>query len=123
MIARLSELLRSTLEPSEELEVPVARELAMIERYLEILCIRFQGRLETFIDAEPSVREALVPPMILQPLVENAMKHAVGKTSAMSRIVARVREDGESLLLTVSDTGDGTTGEPPRQPTLPRAEG
>ncbi len=105
MIARLSELLRATLEPSADPEVAVSREVALLERYLEILRIRFQGRLETSIVAEPDVQDALLPPMILQPLVENSMKHAVSKTSAPSRIDVRVERSGEMLVLSVRDTG------------------
>jgi LytS/YehU family sensor histidine kinase len=105
MIARLSELLRATLEPSPDPEVAVSREVALLERYLEILRIRFQGRLETSITAEPDVHDALVPPMILQPLVENSMKHAVSKTSAPSRIDVRVERNGGTLVLSVRDTG------------------
>lgn len=118
MIARLSELLRGTLEPSPDAEIPLARELATIERYLEILRIRFQGRLETSVDSEASLADALVPPMILQPLVENAMKHAVSRTSAASRIDVVARRIDDSLVLTVHDTGPGsdaaeaTDGEP-----------
>ena len=110
MIARLSELLRGTLEPSPESEIPLSRELATIEQYLEILRIRFQGRLETSIDVDASLADALVPPMILQPLVENAMKHAVSRTSAPSRIDVLARRDDESLVLTVRDTGAGGDG-------------
>lgn len=110
MIARLSELLRGTLEPSADPEVPLARELATVEQYLEILRIRFQGRLETSIDADTTLADALVPPMILQPLVENAMKHAVSKTSAPSRIDITARRDADSLVLTVHDTGPGANG-------------
>ena len=110
MIARLSELLRGTLEPQQESEVPLSRELATIERYLEILRIRFQGRLETSIDSDASLTDALVPPMILQPLVENAMKHAVSKTSAPSRIDVIARRDSDSLVLVVRDTGPGSNG-------------
>jgi signal transduction histidine kinase len=111
MIARLSELLRGTLEPQPEPEVPLARELATIDRYLEILRIRFQGRLETTIDTDSSLADALVPPMILQPLVENAMKHAVSRTSAPSRIDVIARRDDESLVLVVRDTGPGSNGD------------
>jgi two-component system, LytTR family, sensor kinase len=107
MIARLSELLRGTLEPSSDPEVPLARELATIEQYLEILRIRFQGRLETSIESDAALADALVPPMILQPLVENAMKHAVSRTAAPSRIDVVARRNGESLVLTVRDTGAG----------------
>jgi two-component system LytT family sensor kinase len=107
MIARLSELLRATLEPSVDPEVPASKELALIERYLEILRIRFQGRLDTSIDAPEDVKDALLPPMILQPLVENAMKHAVSKTSAPSRIDVSVARRGDWLVLMVRDTGPG----------------
>ena len=110
MIARLSELLRGTLEPSPDAEVPLSRELATIERYLEILSIRFQGRLETSIDVDASLADALVPPMILQPLVENAMKHAVSKTAAPSRIDVVARRNDDSLVLTVRDSGPGDDG-------------
>ena len=79
MIARLGELLRATLEPSPDPEVRVSRELEMLERYLEILRIRFQGRLETSIDAPAVLQDALVPPMILQPLVENAIEHGISR--------------------------------------------
>ncbi len=105
MIARLSELLRMTLEPSERAEVSVKEEIAFIERYLEILQIRFQGRLTTSVDIEPGVSDALVPPMILQPLVENAMKHAVSKSAAPSRIAVVITRRGEHLVLIVRDTG------------------
>jgi len=107
MIARLGELLRATLEPSPDPEVRVSRELDMLERYLEILRIRFQGRLETSIEVAGVVQDALVPPMILQPLVENAMKHAVSKTSQPSRIDVAVRREGEVLVLAVRDTAPG----------------
>jgi two-component system LytT family sensor kinase len=105
MIARLSELLRATLEPSPDPEVSVSREIALLERYLEILRIRFQGRLETSIFAEQDVHDALLPPMILQPLVENSMKHAVSKTSSPSRIDVRIERKAETLVLSVRDTG------------------
>ena len=112
MIARLSELLRGTLEPSPDSEIPLTRELATTERYLEILRIRFQGRLETSVDADTSLADALVPPMILQPLVENAMKHAVSRTSSPSRIEVIARRDEDALVLTVRDTGSGDGVEP-----------
>jgi signal transduction histidine kinase len=105
MIARLGELLRATLEPSAEPEIPLSRELEMLDRYLEILRIRFQGRLETSVTVSPAIGEALVPPMILQPLVENSMKHAVSRTSGESRVDISAERQSESLVLTVKDTG------------------
>jgi hypothetical protein len=118
IISRLSELLRATLEPSTTPEVPLREELTLTQRYLEILEIRFQGRLTTVVDAPAELNSALVPRLILQPLVENAMKHAVGLTSEASSIVVRVRRDGYDLVLTVEDSGAGSaagrvTGEYP----------
>ncbi|HEY4306918.1 MAG TPA: histidine kinase [Gemmatimonadaceae bacterium] len=107
IISRLSELLRATLEPSTDPELPLSKEIALTQRYLEILEIRFQGRLTTVVDAPPELNSALVPRLILQPLVENAMKHAVGLTSEPSSIIVKVRRDGYDLVLTVEDTGAG----------------
>jgi two-component system LytT family sensor kinase len=107
IISRLSELLRATLEPSPDPEVPLSKELGFTQRYLEILEIRFQGRLTTVVDTPPELNSALVPRLLLQPLVENAMKHAVGLTSEPSSIVVKVRRDGYDLVLTVDDTGAG----------------
>lgn len=85
MIALLSELLRSALAEAEE-ELPLDREMALLRLYLEILEIRYQGQLHTHIHVEDDVRDALVPRMILQPLVENAMKHGVAPASGDGRI-------------------------------------
>lgn len=107
MIARLSDLLRAMLEPSSDPEVPISRELMLTERYLEILEVRFQGRLTATVDVKPDVRDALVPQLLLQPLIENAMKHAVSKTSNPSRIDVAIARDGYDLVLSVADTGPG----------------
>jgi two-component system LytT family sensor kinase len=107
IISRLSELLRATLEPSPDPEVTLAKEIGFTQRYLEILEIRFQGRLTTVVDAPAELNSALVPRLLLQPLVENAMKHAVGLTSEPSSIIVKVRRDGYDLVLTVQDTGAG----------------
>jgi hypothetical protein len=108
IISRLSELLRATLEPATTPEVPLSSELTLTQRYLEILEIRFQGRLSAVVDAPAELNSALVPRLILQPLVENAMKHAVGLTSEPSSIAVRVRRDGYDLVLTVEDSGAGS---------------
>jgi len=107
MIARLSDLLRATLEGGAEPEIPLRRELDLLQRYLDILQIRFQGRLETSIDCEAGLAEVPVPNLILQPLVENAIKHGVGRAEGCGRIDVRVRRTGHDLVLTVRDTGDG----------------
>ena len=79
MIARLSDLLRYTLEESTEQEVPLHRELDLLGEYVELMQIRFQGKLTVDMRVDDDVRHALVPNLILQPIVENAMKHGVSK--------------------------------------------
>lgn len=107
MIARLSELLRHTLEGSAEPEVPLGQELELLGRYLEIMEIRFQGRLETRVATDREVLDALVPNLVLQPLVENSMKHGVRRKSTPTRVEVTARREGETVRLTVRDTGAG----------------
>jgi two-component system, LytTR family, sensor kinase len=107
MIARLSELLRYTLDGGSDHEVVLAREIAFLERYLEIMQIRFQGQLEIEVQIGEDARDALVPSLILQPLVENAVKHGVDKISGTGRIKILGRREADRLVLTVSDNGPG----------------
>ncbi len=103
MITRLSELLRYTLDQGSRAEVPLEKELAFVRGYLEIMKIRFQGSLEIVWEVEPGVERALVPTLILQPLVENSIKHGVSSNSG--RVEIRVRRGGSRLILTVADSG------------------
>jgi signal transduction histidine kinase len=105
MIARLSELLRTTLDGADEQEVPLSQELQFTHRYLEIMQIRFQGRLAIESQVEPGALDALVPNLILQPLVENAIKHGVSKLDEAGRIEIAAKRVGERLVLTVRDNG------------------
>jgi signal transduction histidine kinase len=105
MIARLSELLRTTLDGAEEQEVPLSQELTFTHRYLDIMQIRFQGRLTIESRVDPGVLDALVPNLILQPLVENAIKHGVSKIDDAGRIEIHARREGERLILCVRDNG------------------
>jgi two-component system LytT family sensor kinase len=107
MIARLSELLRYTLDGGGEHEVVLAQEVAFLERYLEIMQIRFQGQLEIDIQIGDDASDALVPSLILQPLVENAVKHGVDKVSGTGKIRILVRREVDRLVLSVSDNGPG----------------
>lgn len=113
MIARLSELLRLRLEGANEPETTLERELDSLTRYLEIMQIRFQRRLEVVMEIEPRVREALVPTLVLQPLVENALKHGVGAVEEGGRVEIAARVDGARVVLTVRDTGPGIDVEHP----------
>ena len=82
MITRLGDFLRLTLESGGAMEVTLQQELEFLNGYLEIERIRFQDRLTTTIDVDPEVLNVLVPNLILQPIVENAMRHAVARTRA-----------------------------------------
>ena len=109
MIARLSELLRTTLDGADEQVVPLGQELTFTHRYLEIMQIRFQGKLSIQSQIEPSALDALVPNLILQPLVENAIKHGVSKIDDEGRIEIHARREGERLVLWVRDNGPRVT--------------
>ena len=105
MIARLSELLRFSLEGAGAAEVPLRRELALLERYLDIVRMRFAGRLEVETRTCDEALDAMVPSLILQPLVENAVKHGVEKLRGPARVAIEALCEGEVLVLRVRDNG------------------
>lgn len=107
MIARLSKLLRYTLEKTDVKEVPLRQELGFINDYLEIEQIRFEDSLEVTHDIAPEVLDAMVPNLILQPIVENAIKHGIGNRERDGRIEIRAWREDEWLHLSVSDNGPG----------------
>jgi len=107
MIARLSELLRLTLENVGVQEVPLAQELEFLERYLEIERTRFADRLIVRTEIAAEALDALTPYLILQPLVENAIRHGIATRSLAGCIVVSARRDGRMLVLEVRDDGPG----------------
>ena len=111
MIVRLSELLRHTLEGAQEPEIMLEHELALLQRYLEIMEIRFRGRLQVEMHVDSAVRDALVPNLILQPLAENAITHGVSKIDGTGRIEIHATRDGDRLVLSVHDNGPGLVNE------------
>lgn len=107
MIARLSELLRLTMDADAEHEVPLRDELEFLRRYIEIMEVRFQGRLRIEVKADEETLPALVPRLILQPLVENAFEHGAARASGEGLVaIAAQRRDGQ-LVLSVLDPGPG----------------
>jgi signal transduction histidine kinase len=112
MITRLSALLRHSLEESAEPEVPLERELQVLTQYVEIMEIRFEGRLQFETRVQPDALDALVPNLILQPLVENAIKHGVGKLpgAAIGRIEVSARREDDVVVITVRDNGPTLEG-------------
>jgi two-component system LytT family sensor kinase len=107
MLARLGELLRFSLDESNDQEITVDREVELVRRYLDIMEVRFQGRLETNLTIDDAVKSALVPTLILQPLVENAFKHGVSMIEETGIVSVDARRDGADLVLTVTDNGPG----------------
>lgn len=107
MISRLSELLRYNMEGSAEQEVPLRQELQWIGRYLEVMEVRFQGRLAVHTSASDDALDALVPNLILQPLVENAIKHGVGRALAPGSIEIEAEVLDGQTILRVIDSGAG----------------
>ena len=114
MVARLGELLRHTLAGTGADEVPLGAELDFLRLYLEIEETRFQDRLRVTYDVAPDAQSALVPDLILQPLVENAVKHAVSARTAPVRVSVSARRAGDRLELRVDDDGPGLGDGPPR---------
>ncbi|HEX6434768.1 MAG TPA: histidine kinase, partial [Gemmatimonadales bacterium] len=107
MVLRLSDLLRMTLVDADRPAVPLERELRFLHLYLEIEQTRFRDRLEVVWDVEPGVEGAAVPPLILQPLVENALKHGIGMRGNGGRVVIGAEQSNGTLRLRVSDNGPG----------------
>ncbi|MDX1396478.1 MAG: sensor histidine kinase [Gemmatimonadota bacterium] len=107
VVVGLGDLLNRTLDAMETPEVTLREELAFIDRYLGIERRRFSDRLETRISVEPELMEALVPNMILQPLVENAIRHGLSKTPGDGLLEIRATAEGPSLRISVRDDGPG----------------
>lgn len=107
MVARLGDLLRLALEREAAPEVPLSQELEFLSKYLEIERTRFQDRLTVEIEVEPEALDARVPNMILQPLVENAIKHGIAARPEAGRIEVTAARDGQSLRIAVRDDGAG----------------
>jgi len=107
MITRLSDLLRLILESAGVQEVPLKQELEFLERYLEIQQTRFSDRLTVRLDIDPEALNARAPNLILQPLVENAIRHGIAPRSDPGQILIRAARVAEGLLLEVVDDGPG----------------
>jgi two-component system LytT family sensor kinase len=112
-LAHLSDLLRCVLEDVEAQEVPLRRELEYLQLYLSIEQVRFQDRLRVEISADPAILHAALPQMVLQPVVENAIRHGVGKSAAAGRIKISAVCSNDTLELRVQDDGPGFSSEGP----------
>ena len=116
MLVRLSELLRITMSHTGAPQTTLREEVAFLERYLDIERIRFRNRLEVNISIDEEAIDALVPSLILQPIIENAVRHGIETQSRIGRVELRGVRDAGQLILTVSDNGSGMPeGEPKRE--------
>jgi LytS/YehU family sensor histidine kinase len=107
MIARLGDLLRSTLELPSQTEIPLAAELELVQRYLDIEQVRLGDRLSLEVTVNENARSARVPSLILQPIVENAVRHAIAPRTRGGRIVVSARRAADRLHVVVEDDGPG----------------
>lgn len=117
MLSRLSSFLRYTLANEPTANVTVAQEVETLKLYLEIEKMRFDDRLRPRFEIDPRVERARLPSLLLQPLVENAIKYAVTPQEEGAEIAVEARLAGERVHITVSDTGPGLIGQKKR-PTL-----
>jgi hypothetical protein len=112
MLIRLSDLLRYALERTDAHEVPLKQELDFLGRYLEIEQIRFGERLEVKMQVQPETLDAWVPNLLLQPLVENAIRHGIEPNARTGRILLTARRQENTLELQVQDNGNGLSRAP-----------
>ena len=107
MLAKLAELLRRTLETADVQELPLDEELEFIEAYLTIQRLRYGDRLRVSIDVSGAVRQARVPSLILQPLVENAIRHGVAEKPGPGRLQIGAMLDGAEIVIAIANDGPG----------------
>jgi signal transduction histidine kinase len=107
IITRLGDLLRMSLQSNGMQEVPLRAELEFVEKYADIQRTRFRDRLSIRVEADPAALDAMVPSLILQPLVENSIRHGVELREQAAVIAVKAERRGERLLLTVTDNGPG----------------
>jgi two-component system, LytTR family, sensor kinase len=107
MLVRLSDLLRRSLDSSSSHQISLRQELDFLEHYLEIEQTRFGERLQVIKRIDPEVLNGQVPSFVLQPLVENAIRHGIEPHARAGRIELNARKDSEGLQLEVRDNGNG----------------
>lgn len=110
MLAQIGELLRTTLDSDTSIEVPLSEELAFVEQYLAIEQTRLGDRLRVNTAISPETLDAVVPSMLLQPLVENAVRHGVAPVLAGGLIAISSISRGDRLLVTIRNSGPHTNG-------------
>ena len=115
MVSELSDFLRLVLSGSMEHEVPLEREIELLERYLRIQRARFQDKLNVEFDISDEARRAVVPSLLLQPLLENAIRHGIGPRATPGRIWVSAHRAGDMLAIQVVDDGVGASARRSRE--------
>lgn len=105
MIVRLSELLRLTLNNANEQVHTLEDEMKILEKYLEIESIRFEDKLTVLIDIEPSTKNLMMPGLILQPVVENAIKHGIEKSAEPGTVEISSHRSNGSMIIRIKNSG------------------
>jgi hypothetical protein len=113
LLARLSEMLRLTLRSGTRVETTLTEEVALLQRYAEIQEARYGDRLRVLFDVDSRIGDALVPRLILQPLVENAIRHGITRRISPGRVEVKAWEDQGRLHLIVRDDGVGLRSDAP----------
>lgn len=111
MLEMLGEMLHRVMRPDRPQEVPLAEELSFVRQYLAIEQVRFSDRLQPVFDVDPGVLGAAVPDFILQPLVENALRHGLAKQTSATMVRIEARREAADLVLAVVDDGPGPPAE------------
>jgi two-component system, LytTR family, sensor kinase len=107
MLVGLGDLLRHTLEHSDSQEIELKEELQFINLYLRIQQMRFSDRLQIKMDIDPATTRALVPNLLLQPIVENALRHGISRSEADGELTIKSKAENGELRMTVLDNGKG----------------
>jgi two-component system LytT family sensor kinase len=115
MMSSLCDLLRATLAESHAQEVPLEQELKFLGLYLNVMKLRFEDHLEVSMRIEPGAEHAFVPQLLLQPLVENAIRYGRDPATAKVRVALAARRAGELLEIEVRDHGRGVEVWPPQE--------
>jgi len=116
LLEQLGDVLRRVMRADRPPEVTLAEELEFVRQYLAIEEVRFPDRLRPIFDVDPSLERAAVPEFVLQPLVENALRHGLARRVTATLLKIEARREGDELVLRVTDDGPGP-GEAPAEET------
>ncbi len=112
LLEQLGDMLRRVMRAGRPHEVPLSDEVEFVRQYLTIEEVRFSDRLQAVFDVDPTVARAAVPEFVLQPLVENAVRHAVARRSEPTTVTVRARREGGDLVLVVRDQSTSAPSAP-----------